>query len=149
LALPSRGAAENRPAAGGGPQLLDVIACRIIPRVLMAFSSFELKGIEKLVGRLCRRRSVTWESTGTRLEYEVVGHRVIVIETRPIWNAPSAQWSRLPVAKLSFVRKAALWYLLWPRTSRRWTRYGPLPCSRDLPALVAEIDRDPHCCFFG
>jgi len=84
-----------------------------------------------------------------RLEYRATGHRVVVVESRPIWNDPSAAWSPHPVAKLTFVRKAAIWRLFWPRTSQRWTTYGPLPQSRELADLVSEINRDPHCCFFG
>ena len=80
---------------------------------------------------------------------EEMGSRVVVVEARTIWNDPSAPWSRHPVAKLTFVRKAALWRLFWPRSSHKWNSYGPLPYSRDLADLVAEINRDPHCCFFG
>jgi hypothetical protein len=114
----------------------------------MAFSKVELKRIERFVRPLCRRRTSTRRVARGRLEYDVTGHRVIVYEARPIWNEPSAAWSRHPVAKLTFVRKSATWYLLWPRTARKWTRYGPLPCSRKLRDLVTQIDLDPHCCFF-
>jgi hypothetical protein len=115
----------------------------------MAFSETELKHIERLVGRLCRRRSAARQAARGRLEYEVVGHRVIVLEARADRDDPSASWSRHPVAKLTFVRKAATWRLFWPRTSRKWNSYGPLPYSPDLADLVVEVDRDPHCCFFG
>jgi hypothetical protein len=122
---------------------------RTAARARMAFSTVELKQIERLVGPLCRRRSSTRTVARGRLAYDVTGHRVVVVEARPIWNEPTADWSRHPVAKLAFVRKTGLWYLLWPRTARKWTRYGPLPCSSELRDLVAQIDSDPHCCFFG
>jgi len=114
----------------------------------MAFTANELRRIDRLVGRLCRRRSAEWESAGGRLEYDVAGHRVVVVEARPIWNEPAAAWPRYPVAKLTFVRKAAVWRLFWRRSVRKWSRYGPLPYSRELRTLLKEIDRDPHCCFF-
>lgn len=114
----------------------------------MAFSKVELKQIERSVGPLCRRWTSTQHVARGRLEYGVMGHRVVVVEARPIWNNPTAEWSRHPVAKLTFVRKTAVWHLLWPRTPRKWTRYGPLPCSRELRELVSQIHRDPHCCFF-
>jgi hypothetical protein len=31
----------------------------------------------------------------------------------------------------------------------KWQSYEPLVSSRDLAALVDEIDRDPHGWFFG
>ena len=121
---------------------------RTLPRARMAFSKVELKQIERSVGPLCRRWTSTQHVARGRLEYGVMGHRVVVVEARPIWNEPTAEWSRHPVAKLTFVRKTAVWHLLWPRTPRKWARYGPLPCSRELRKLISQIDRDPHCCFF-
>jgi hypothetical protein len=39
--------------------------------------------------------------------------------------------------------------LFWQRASLKWEMYRPLLANQDLTVLVAEIDRDPHGCFFG
>lgn len=115
----------------------------------MAFSDAERRRIERLVGGFCRRRMPAGKAAGPALEYAVTGHRIILLETRAHRTDPSAPRSRHPVAKMTFVRKAATWRLFWPRTPRKWNSYSPLPGSAELRDLVREIERDRHCCFFG
>jgi Protein of unknown function (DUF3024) len=54
-----------------------------------------------------------------------------------------------PAAKLRFVRTTGLWTLYWMRDNLRWHRYRPAAPSRDLATLVAVLDRDEYCAFFG
>jgi len=73
---------------------------------------------------------------------------VIIYEIRPRWNKPDEQ-TRLPCAKLKFVRNQNVWKLYWHRADMKWHAYDPCKSSRDLAELIAEIDTDPHGCFFG
>lgn len=114
----------------------------------MAFAELELKRIDRTVGELCRRRCPPRLRDQVRLEYRVTRHEVLVYETRPAFRDPS-RWIEHGIAKLRFVRAAGEWQLFWQRASLKWQRYEPLASGRDLHDLVAEIDRDPHGCFFG
>jgi hypothetical protein len=54
-----------------------------------------------------------------------------------------------PFAKARWVGTQKVWRLYWMRADLRWHAYQPLPEARRLESLLAEVDRDPHCCFFG
>jgi hypothetical protein len=114
----------------------------------LAFSELELKRIEGVVGPFCRRRSPAHARHQVRTEYRVNGHDVLIVEVRAVWDDPK-KWMEHGVAKLKFNRKAREWKLFWQRSSLKWQTYEPLAANRDLATLVAEIDRDPSCCFFG
>jgi hypothetical protein len=114
----------------------------------VAFSEIELKRIEGILEPFCRRRSPAHARHQVRTEYSVKGHDVMIVEVRTVWDDPT-RWMEYGVAKLKFNRKAGEWGLFWQRASLKWEAYEPLAQSRDLALLVEEIDRDPHCCFFG
>jgi hypothetical protein len=114
----------------------------------MAFSEVDLKRVEQIVGDLCRRRSPPEVRDQVRIGYRVSRHDVLIYETRPAFRDPS-RWTEHGVAKLRFIQTAGEWRLLWQRASLRWQSYEPLPSSRDVRTLVAEVDRDPYGCFFG
>lgn len=114
----------------------------------MAFSEIELKRIEGIVAPFCRRRSPDHARHQVRTEYCIMGHDVLIVEMRTVWDDPT-RWMEQPVAKIRFNRSAGSWRLFWQRASLRWEAYEPLLANRDLAMLVAEVDRDPHGCFFG
>lgn len=114
----------------------------------MAFSELDLKRIERIVGEFCRRRSPPELHDRVRIEYRVHRHEVLIYETRPAYREPS-RWMEHGIAKLRFVRPAGEWRLFWQRASLKWQGYEPYPSSREMRDLIAEVDRDPHACFFG
>ncbi|MBT9439028.1 MAG: DUF3024 domain-containing protein [Desulfobacterales bacterium] len=114
----------------------------------MAFTEIEIHKINKFVGALCKKRSPGHIRDKLRYEYKIESQDVILFEIRPRWDEPNEQ-IRLPFAKLKFVRTQNIWKLFWQRADMKWHKYGPFESSRDLVELVAEIDADPHGCFFG
>jgi hypothetical protein len=112
------------------------------------FSELDLERIDRTVGDLCRRRSPPEHRHQVRIEYRVTRHEVLIYETRPAFRDAS-RWTEGGIAKLRFVRTAGEWRLFWQRASLKWQSYEPVPSSRDLRDLVAEVDRDPYGCFFG
>jgi hypothetical protein len=114
----------------------------------MAFAELDLKRIDRTVGDFCRRKSPPKLRDQVRIEYRVTRHEVLIYETRPAFRDPS-HWTENGVAKLRFVRTAGEWRLFWQRASLKWQSYEPLASSRDINDLLAEIERDPHGCFFG
>ena len=114
----------------------------------MAFSELELKRIDKTVSDLCRRLSPPEHAHELRTAYEVVGHAVTIFEVRPAWDDPS-EWMHNPVARLRFARTTGEWTLYWMRADLKWHVYDPEPMPTDLASLVAIVDQDKHCAFFG
>ncbi len=114
----------------------------------MAFKEIEIYRIKKFVGALCEKRSPESMRDKLRYEYKIENQDVILFEIRPRWNKPNEQtW--LSFTKLKFVRSQNVWKLFWQRANMKWYAYGPFKSSRDLAELIAEIDTDPHGCFFG
>jgi len=114
----------------------------------MAFSEIELYRINNFVGTLCKLKAPESIRDQLRYEYTIENQDVIIYEIRPRWNKPDEQ-TRLPCAKLKFVRSQNVWKLYWHRADMKWHAYDPCKSSRDLAKLIAEIDTDPYGCFFG
>jgi Protein of unknown function (DUF3024) len=78
-----------------------------------------------------------------RLEVGVRGANVTIFELRQPWcEDVGPGWSRRPLVQLRHTG-SGFWLLLWQDRRGRWQRYplAPRP-SRDLGALLAEIDED-------
>lgn len=114
----------------------------------MSFNDLEMKKIEKTVGSLCRKRSPANLKDQIRVEYRIKGHDVFIIVMRPRWDKPEELFES-EVALLRFMRTRNQWNLLWKRASGKWEKYRPNPENQDIGVLVAEIDEDPHGCFWG
>lgn len=114
----------------------------------MAFSELELKCIDKTVGALCRRITKPQHADQLHFVYHVDAHRVSIYEERPPWDG-RGEWMRHGVARLRYVRKTDCWKLYWMRADLKWHVYDPDPMPRDLESLVAVVDEDKHCAFFG
>src|SRR3990170_448785 len=72
-----------------------------------------------------------------RLEVEVQGSAVTIVERRAPWRADiGPEWSRFPIARLRYSPTNAAWTLFWRDRNLRWNRY-------------AEIDADPTAIFWG
>ena len=114
----------------------------------MAFSDIELERIDSVVGDLCRKRNRSEVSDQLNLEYYVDHHDVVLFERRPAYS-PFVGVVDSPVAKFKYVRTKDEWRLYWMRRDLKWHGYDMLLSSKDLSDLVAEVDEDPFCCFFG
>jgi hypothetical protein len=114
----------------------------------MAFSEIDRHRIKKEVGGLCSQRTPNHDRDKLRFEYDIEKQNVIINEVRPAWNNPKEP-TKLPFAKLTYVKSRNIWKLYWKRASGKWERYEPKDSDKDLGALVQEIDKDPYGCFFG
>ncbi len=114
----------------------------------MGFSEFELKYIENLVGKLCKRRSPSHLRAQFRATYAVEEHNVTVYEERASWNNPR-EWMSSGIARFKYNRKQNIWKLYWMGQNLKWCPYGPLPESTRIDRLVVQVDKDPDGAFFG
>ena len=82
------------------------------------------------------------------LRADINGQEVTIISVRPAFDDPSRK-AEHPIAKARWVGTQNVWKLYWMRADLKWHSYEPLPESPSIATLLAEVDRDPHCCFFG
>ena len=114
----------------------------------MTLTDIDLQKVKNKVGGLCSERTPAHLRDQLRFEYEVENHNVIIYEVRPAWKNPS-EFTKMPMAKLTYVKSQNIWKLYWKRANEKWVIYEPKGSAKDLGALVKEIDKDSHGCFFG
>ncbi len=114
----------------------------------MAFNDIEQHKIKKAVGGLCEKRTPAHLKDQLRFEHEIEGQNVIVYEVRPAFRR-EGEFTKMPLAKLTYVSSRKIWKLYWKRASGKWEKYEPKDSDKDLNTLVQEIEQDTHGCFFG
>lgn len=84
------------------------------------------------------------------IDYSVDINRsdVLMKSVRPAYNDETKK-AEFPFAKATWIDRRKVWRLFWMRGDLKWHSYQPLPESPSIAALLGEVDRDPHCCFFG
>jgi hypothetical protein len=61
---------------------------------------------------------------------------------------PTDDWFRVPLARLRFTRSQG-WKLYYSERDSNFHVYDPVEPTEDVTILLAEIDDDPTCNFFG
>lgn len=106
------------------------------------------KGVERDLGRYCEERIPPHVRDKIRMEYEIRGNSVTLIERRPPWRPEqTSEWSRSTVAQLRY--EQAKWALYWSDRNGRWHPYDLFDPTPDLSAALREIDDDPTAVFWG
>lgn len=114
----------------------------------MAFTDIDYQRIKKEVGGFCIKKTPAHLKDQLRYEYEVTNQNVIIYEVRPV-RYQKDEYTKLPMAKLTYVNSRKIWKLYWMRASGKWEKYEPMETATDLSALVRAIDKDSYGCFFG
>lgn len=78
----------------------------------------------------------------------ITGSEVTLVEVRPHYQ-DKTRIIEHPFARAKWVGTRQVWRLFWMRGNLKWTAYEPIPEAPALAALLAEVERDPHCCFLG
>lgn len=82
----------------------------------MAFSDIEHQKIKNKVGGFCSKMTPQHLKDKLRFEYEIENQSVIVYEIRPAFRIPG-KFTKMPIAKPSYVKSQNLWKLYWQRAS--------------------------------
>ena len=114
----------------------------------MAFKDIDRHKIKKAVGGLCEKKTPAHLKDKLQFEYEIDGQNVIIYEVREIWRR-AGEFTKMPIAKLTYVSSRRIWKLYWKRASGKWEKYEPKETAEDLKSLVQEIQKDEFGCFFG
>jgi len=109
------------------------------------FPESEAQQIEKLIGGLCRQRSLEGE---VQLQYHIRGKSVTLVESRPFFVDPKT-WFEMKVAQFEFNPETGIWTLYWFSMKNKRFPY-PTGRNRDtLEKLVLEVAKDPTGIFWG
>ncbi len=115
----------------------------------MAFSEFEIKKIQKVVGRYIEKhRPPVYLRNEVDLSFRVKGQSVEIFEIRPLWNNPEEKIEEA-VAKATYVKRQKLWKVYWQRADLKWHRYEPDPEVDSIEEFLEIVERDEYACFFG
>ena len=102
------------------------------------------------IRRYCAGRIPARVAHLVRLEIDVDGRSVTILECRPPWSPDMGpDWTRFPIARLRFIASQSEWTLYWRDGNLRFHRYLQIEPSRDVGALLAEIEVDPIAIFWG
>lgn len=102
------------------------------------------------VARWCDQKVPQRARHQVRMEYQVRGATVTLVERRVPWNAPGTEcgpaWTTRPVAQLR--RTPQGWRLFWPDRRTRWHLVDDVPGSPSVIPLLEALD-DPRRALLG
>lgn len=103
-----------------------------------------------MIRRYCEGRVPARLRDQIRIEIEVHGRAVVIVECRAPWTPEiGPEWTRFPIARLRHVRAHGVWLLDWRDRNQRWYRYDGIGPSAQVDPLLAEIESDPTGIFRG
>lgn len=102
------------------------------------------------VRRWCRGRVPPHQCHEVRVECDVTARHLTILQCRVVRPDGGAEaWIREPLARLRYTASLQEWTLYWRDSSQKFRRYGMLPPTRHVEELLAELDADPACLFWG
>ncbi len=115
----------------------------------MAISEFEIKRIEKLVGKFIEsRRPDPSIRNELDISFKITGQSFEIFEIRPRWDDPNIKLEG-SIAKATYVKTTKKWKLYWKRADMKWHWYEPFGESESIEEILKAIDQDQHGCFWG
>lgn len=85
-----------------------------------------------------------------RVETDVDARAISILECRPPWREDfGPEWTRQEIARMRYTKSTGVWALYWPDRNAKFHRYEGLDPTPTIDRLLAEIDADPTCIFWG
>jgi Protein of unknown function (DUF3024) len=98
----------------------------------------------------CEQRVPPRAREEVRVDAELEGNAVTVVERRPSWRPElSPEWTSSSIARLRYVVRDQSWTMQWRDRNGRWHRYADANPTDDVTVLLNEIDEDPTGIFWG
>lgn len=115
----------------------------------MPIPETELRECLRAVGAFVEKRRPPVEIRDRLdLRADIEGSAVVINEVRPAYNNPKVIRHH-PVAKAKWIGTQKRWRLYWMRADMKWHAYDAGRPLKSIAEILAEVDRDPHSCFFG
>ncbi len=100
------------------------------------------------ITKYCDERVPARLRNQARVEARLRGPSITIFDCRPPWHASDPEWSRAPIAQLRYDHERRDWTLYWADRNGRWHRYDLIEPGT-AEQLLAEIEADPTCIFWG
>jgi len=85
-----------------------------------------------------------------RVEVDENQRGITIFECRPPSGVGgNSDWIRMAIARLTYVKVRNEWTLYWADSNDRFLRYPELDPTPHVSNLLAEIDQDKWCLFWG
>ena len=85
-----------------------------------------------------------------RLEVDETPRGLTILECRPPWpDTFASEWTRVPIARLTYSKQAGEWTLYYADRNSRFRRYWECGPTQHITELLEEVDADPTCIFCG
>lgn len=85
-----------------------------------------------------------------RVEMDVGSRAITIVECRPPWREDlGPDWTRRGIARLRYTKWTREWTLYWPDRNSKFHEYEDLDPTPTIDRLLAEIEADPTCIFWG
>ena len=114
----------------------------------MALTDMQTAQVHKQLTAYCAKRVPAAVRAKVRVGYRIEGSSVVLYEERPAFRAPH-DWQEMVIAKFTYVGTQRVWRLYCQHRDLRWHTYEALPITSNFAALLAEVDADPTCIFWG
>ena len=114
----------------------------------MALPEIQKAKATKTLEKFCNDRVPPHVRDKLRLEFEISGNYITLLEVRPVWDDPS-RYTRSGVVKFRWITKDMKWSLYWRDRNLKWHLYEQCLPTPDFDLLVKEVDRDPTGIFWG
>jgi hypothetical protein len=105
--------------------------------------------VEKKVGEFCKNRVPPHVLDKLNLSYKIKGNTVSIFENRAPWHPDMKEWTSMEIAKMKYDKNTGKWMLYYADRNSRWHKYWDFKPTKNLDAILAEIDRDPTGIFWG
>ena len=110
----------------------------------------EVEFAVKLVERAFAEKVPDSVSDQLRIEVEARGNAITILECRPPWREDfGPEWTRHGVARFKFSPSDRMWRVYWMRRDLKFHLYDLIEPQAGIGPLIAEVDKDPHACFWG
>jgi len=85
-----------------------------------------------------------------RYELDVDPRSLTILECRPPWKPEyGPEWTRFPIARLRYTKARKEWSIYWRDRNLQFHVYDLFDPTPNIEAVLAEVDRDPTCIFWG
>jgi hypothetical protein len=102
------------------------------------------------VQRWCAQRVPEHARHQVRVECQIAPRHLTIVERRAPWREDlGPEWTSFPIARLRYTATSKSWTLYWRDRHLRFHLYDLVEPSDSVRELLAEIERDPTCIFWG
>jgi hypothetical protein len=83
-----------------------------------------------------------------KYELDLETGSLTILECRPPWR-DGPEWTRLPIARLRYMKARREWSLYWRDRHSKFHVYDQTPPTPSIQALLDEVKADPISIFWG